>query len=285
MAHEIRAFSVTIPANTPKSANFTADMSFPARVVREIDIRVPPGPGGEVGFAIGSSGVPILPYQAGAFIVTDNEDINWPLEDQIDSGSWTLFGYNTGQFPHTLYVRFRLDQVRRGAPSSPIDATLLSSGALPTSSPFPPGPGLPPAPPPFAPPAPPPPAPPPPLPPPPPVPLPPGLPGTQAGVDVMPAEVTNPAVLVPSTPYDVVLGYNPAYARGYVNVRNPGLGTVTGRLVYVNRDTGIPVAVKDFSLDAGQGTEWQLASIGVVGDVVLERASGPVTVNWKVGTL
>lgn len=101
----------------------------------------------------------------------------------------------------------------------------------------------------------------------------------------MPAEVSNPAVLVPSVPYDVVLGYNPAQARGYVNVRNPGGAVVTGRLVYVNRDTGLPADSRDFTLQPGQGTEWQLAAQTVVGDVVLQSASGPVSVSWKVGTL
>ena len=284
MAREIRVFAVLIPANTLQSANFSSPLTMPPRIVREIEIVVPPGPAGEVGFAIGSSGRAVIPEVAGTFVVTDTETIHWPVEDQIDSGAWTFFGYNTGLFDHTIYIRFLLDIVQKSAaeqpgPAMPIDAGLVSSG---------PGPGAlgpPPAPPPIAPPAPPPPLPPPPLPPAPPVPLPPGLPGAQQRRDVMPAEVSNPAVLVPSVPYDVVLGYNPAQARGYVNVRNPGQGTVTGRLVYVNRDTGFPADSKDFSLGAGQGFEWQLAGESVVGDVVLQSASGPVTVSWKVGTL
>ena len=100
----------------------------------------------------------------------------------------------------------------------------------------------------------------------------------------MPAEVPFPPALVVSVPYDVVLGYNPAQALGYVNVRNPGTAQVTGRLVYINRDTGVPADSRDFTLSAGQGFEWQLGGESVVGDVVLQTVSGPVTVSWKVGT-
>lgn len=106
MARQVFSFAILIPTGTLKSANFSSPMTFPDREVQEIEIRVPPGPRGEVGFAIGSSGVAILPTNAGAFIVTDDERINWPVEEQHDSGSWTLFGYNTGQFDHTIYVRF-----------------------------------------------------------------------------------------------------------------------------------------------------------------------------------
>ena len=100
----------------------------------------------------------------------------------------------------------------------------------------------------------------------------------------MPAEVAFPSQPVVSVPYDVVLGYNPALALGYANVRNPGTAQVTGALVYVNRDTGIPIDRKDFTLGPGQGFEWQLGGQTVVGDVVLFQASGPLTVSWKVGT-
>jgi hypothetical protein len=109
MAQEQRRFSITIPANTPRSAGFTADLSFPARIVRKITIRVPPGPRGEVGFAIGAAGQAVLPYNVGAYIVTDDEVIPWELDGFWDSGSWTLFAYNTGVFAHTLEVRFEVD--------------------------------------------------------------------------------------------------------------------------------------------------------------------------------
>lgn len=115
MAVEIRDFTVTIPAGTPQSAGFTSDMSFPARIVTQINVRVPPGPRGEVGFKVGSGGVQILPAPGGDFIVTDNEDLIYPLTDTITSGAWQLLAYNTGSYPHTLRVYFFCDLVTGGS--------------------------------------------------------------------------------------------------------------------------------------------------------------------------
>lgn len=112
MAIEIRQFACVIPANTLITAPVVVDCSFPPRVVTEIEIVVPPGPSGNVGFAISCSGQNMIPFNAGAWIVTDNEKINWPMDEQITSGAWELQGYNSGQFPHTIYVRFLLDLVQ-----------------------------------------------------------------------------------------------------------------------------------------------------------------------------
>lgn len=109
MAREVRAFDVLVPAGTAQSAGFTSDLSFPPRIVTQIEVLVPPGPRGNVGFAIGSSGVPVMPHNSGAWIVSDDERIVWPLDNVWDSGSWTLFAYNSGQYNHTLFVTFLLD--------------------------------------------------------------------------------------------------------------------------------------------------------------------------------
>lgn len=155
MARELYSFAILIPAGTLKAANFAAPMNMPPRRVEEIEVRIPPGPRGEMGFAIGSAGVPVLPFAAGSFIVTDDEAIRWPVEGQVDSGSWSLFGYNTGQFDHTVYVRFlvQLTGAKQGA-LAPAGAGQLVSipgpGGLPPGPPPPPLP-LPPVPPPLPP--------------------------------------------------------------------------------------------------------------------------------------
>ena len=105
VATEVHTFPVTIPAGTTQAAPLTFSLAMPPRQVVEIDVLVPPGPRGEVGWAIGAAGVPVLPAEAGAYIVTDDEVIHWPLESQINSGAWQMFAYNTGLYNHTLYVR------------------------------------------------------------------------------------------------------------------------------------------------------------------------------------
>jgi hypothetical protein len=130
MAREIRRFTVTVPAGTAIATPQVTALTMPSRVVRELEVVVPPGPRGQVGFALGSTGVAVIPVNAGAWLVTDNETIRWPLEGFWDSGSWQMRAYNTGRYPHTLEVRFLVDLV--GSPnnvSQPIDPGLLATVA------------------------------------------------------------------------------------------------------------------------------------------------------------
>src|SRR5436309_2228241 len=80
---------------------------MPPRIVDEIEVQIPPGPRGEVGFAIGQAGSPIFPYEPGVWIVTDDQTLSWPVEGANTSGAWQIFAYNTGLFNHTLYIRFK----------------------------------------------------------------------------------------------------------------------------------------------------------------------------------
>lgn len=126
MATEIRDFTVTVPAGTAISAGFTSPLTFPARVVTEIHVRVPPGPRGELGFAIGTGGLSIVPYGTGNWIVTDNEDLIYPLDDTITSGAWQLLAYNTGSFDHTIRIYFYCSLLPAAAGGS----SLLPTGSL-----------------------------------------------------------------------------------------------------------------------------------------------------------
>lgn len=109
MAREVRNYAVTIPAGTAIAAPLATDLPMPARIARSVRVRIPPGPSGQVGWALASSGVAILPWGPGQWIVGDNEVIEWPLDGQLDSGAWQLIGYNLGVYAHTLYVTFQLD--------------------------------------------------------------------------------------------------------------------------------------------------------------------------------
>lgn len=108
-AVEVRAFQVTCnPGVSAANPQITA-LAMPVRDVHNIRVRVPPGPNGFMGFAIGSAGNNVIPINAGAFIVASDEIIDWSLADQIDSGAWQAIMYNTGRFPHTIYVLFTVE--------------------------------------------------------------------------------------------------------------------------------------------------------------------------------
>lgn len=131
MAQEIQAFEVDIPAGTLKTAPRTFQLTMPPRTIDEVEILVPPGPRGNVGFQLALAGTQIIPYTAGAFLVSDDEVIRWPLQGYPDSGAWELIAYNLGQFQHSLYLRFlvELPALAPLALLTPLPASVLSSGS------------------------------------------------------------------------------------------------------------------------------------------------------------
>ena len=109
MSDVVRYFTVTIPAGTPVTALHTADISFQPSIVTRIDWQVPPGPSGKMGWFLSMGRVQVAPKPVGSFVIADGqagyfEGGSWP-----DSGAWQLTGYNTGTFPHTVYLTFHCD--------------------------------------------------------------------------------------------------------------------------------------------------------------------------------
>lgn len=135
MSREIRAFTCDVPALTVIGAPKTFDLTFPPRVVDTIEIVVPPGPSGVVGFYIANSDVRVIPYDSDEFMVMSNEKVTWPLDGYITSGSWQLTAYNTGTLNHSIYVRFLLSLTGTTTAAGP---ALISTDALnsPEQPPF-----------------------------------------------------------------------------------------------------------------------------------------------------
>jgi hypothetical protein len=118
MADEIHAFQFTIPAGTAIATPVTQQLTMPQRVVTAVEVKVPPGPRGLMGFRLGSTGNQLIPAIVGAWLVTDDYDQVWNLTNQIDSGSWEAFGYNIGQYPHSVYFTFYCEVPGAGVAAS-----------------------------------------------------------------------------------------------------------------------------------------------------------------------
>jgi hypothetical protein len=115
-AHEVYDFAVTIPAGTPVAAPVTVATPMPARRIVSIHWRVPSGPLGLMGWRITSAKAQIIPRQAGSFMVTDGQSGTWPLANLPDSGAWEVTGYNTGIQPHTVYLSYLAEVIRKPPP-------------------------------------------------------------------------------------------------------------------------------------------------------------------------
>jgi flagellar hook protein FlgE len=126
----IEWFAVTIPANTPANAPVTFPCVFQQGSVIEIDVKVPPGPSGNVGFFIGAGGSQYIPYTNGAFIMPDDDYFTWPIDNAINSGSFSVTGYNADAFDHTIQVGFQINELNY-AQMAAVAAIGTSSAALP----------------------------------------------------------------------------------------------------------------------------------------------------------
>lgn len=101
---------MTVVAGTAKATPATTDLSFPEGVVGQVEIVVPDGCAGLVGFQLVYSGQPVIPRTAGQFIVANGEVIRWPLSNYPAGGRWACRAYNTDVFNHTLFFRFLVNE-------------------------------------------------------------------------------------------------------------------------------------------------------------------------------
>lgn len=109
MAREVRHFTATIPAGTPRAAPVAVNIAMPPRVVLSIYWRVPNGPLGVFGWQLAMGGVVVIPIGGDQFVVANDEHDTWTPSEHPDSGAWQVIGYNTGANPHSVYLAFQVD--------------------------------------------------------------------------------------------------------------------------------------------------------------------------------
>jgi hypothetical protein len=132
MASQIYAFNPTIPAGTPINAPVRVNLQLPECTVEAIEWRIPPGPNGLMGWAIGAAQQPVIPYNPGAWIIGNDDSERWVLDNQITSGAWQFFGYNLGIFDHQVFLRFLIAAIGipgTSSPAAPLEAAVLTQPA------------------------------------------------------------------------------------------------------------------------------------------------------------
>ena len=128
MASEVLQFAALIPANTPKTALSTTSLELGEWVVESIDLEVPAGPDGLMGFYLALSGEQWIPHSPGQFIVWDDVSDSWYLNDQPTTDTWSIVGYNLDAAnAHQVVVRFHVNPLPNpggGVPALPPLAAL-----------------------------------------------------------------------------------------------------------------------------------------------------------------
>jgi hypothetical protein len=132
MSDELLQFTCTIPPGTPISAPVTIPMSMQLWEIESVDVEVPSGPSGLMGFYLAVGDEPWIPHDVGEWIVWDNQSSSWTLSNQPTSYGWNLVGYNTGVYPHNVTVRFHVNEpasaIAASVPTLTIVTTPVASG-------------------------------------------------------------------------------------------------------------------------------------------------------------
>lgn len=104
----VYSFAVTIPAGTPLAAPTTVNTTFAEGVVEQVDLMVPPGSSGLMGFQLWVLGGQVVPTNLGGYFIWDGRTQSLVLSDLPDSGAWQVVGYNTDIYDHTVYVDYQV---------------------------------------------------------------------------------------------------------------------------------------------------------------------------------
>lgn len=110
MASRVDTLDFLIPAGTAIATPVSASLYSTRAALSTLDIKVPPGPSGLVGFSFWHSSDQIIPKTAGRWVITDDETIRWDLDGYSDQPGWVIKGYNTDVYDHTIYVTMLLDE-------------------------------------------------------------------------------------------------------------------------------------------------------------------------------
>jgi hypothetical protein len=125
-------FQPTTPSGTAESSPYTKDLTLPQYEVQLIQWVVPPGPQGNLGWQLWYSGAIVVP-QNGGWIITDNERNTWELDELPVAGDWQFHGYNTGDYDHTVYLRFLVNPLTQEETTTLEDLGLLQTISFPNA--------------------------------------------------------------------------------------------------------------------------------------------------------
>lgn len=111
---KVLQFTCVVTAGTDDTAPIVFQCQLGSSVLEWVEIQVPRGPNGQMGFYVASSGQQVIPYIVGAateWIVSSDRILHLDLVDFPDSGDYQLVAYNTGTSDHTIQIAFGINQV------------------------------------------------------------------------------------------------------------------------------------------------------------------------------
>lgn len=107
MAERVLQFTATIPADT--ADDITVAMPFDGWDIERIDLEVPAGPAGTLGFYLANNGQPWIPRSVGEYLVWDDRRESFTPTGYPTGSGWQVIGHNIGEYDHSVVVRFHVN--------------------------------------------------------------------------------------------------------------------------------------------------------------------------------
>lgn len=130
MAGRVYEADLTVPAGTAAAAPISAVWALDQGTLIKVRIVVPSGHNGLTGIRVLWAGTPIIPYAGAAYIVANNEQMEWEINQEVNIGSVSIQAYNTDIYPHSFYLRGLLTGLGQQRPAS---VTVVPSSQAPAA--------------------------------------------------------------------------------------------------------------------------------------------------------
>lgn len=130
MAEQVIRATATIPAGVTADSPDTFEVTLDNWDIVSIDLEVPPGPAGNMGFFLSNNGQPWIPRVVGEYFVWDDHHQSFAVTDYPSGSGWQITGYNTGSYDHIVIVTFHVNPTTIDVPTAvaPIVLTFVETG-------------------------------------------------------------------------------------------------------------------------------------------------------------
>lgn len=128
-ASRVEVYDVLAPAGTPKATPLEVPTQWAAGELVSVDVRIPDGCAGLVGFQLLYAHAQAIPTTPGAWIIGNDEVFAADVTGHLNGGQWSVNVYNLDRFDHSLHVRYHvvdLSLLGGGLPLSPTTTPVLS---------------------------------------------------------------------------------------------------------------------------------------------------------------
>jgi hypothetical protein len=122
--------TVVTPPGTLPTAVLATNVGQPHGWLEQIDLQIPSGHAGVTGIRVVLNGIALLPYATPSqWIIGDDLHEVFDVPIEVDTGL-RVNTYNTGQFPHTHLMRFKIRQLpaSAGIPTVPLVSAATLNG-------------------------------------------------------------------------------------------------------------------------------------------------------------